>query len=674
MSKTPTSVLWEVTARLVLLSDTHIGPAAPDHRRADETGSVLPVDRAPDTGLPRLRATTLAGLLRHDLTARTGDTGAAATLFGTAATEDPDGIGHPGALDLDDAEGQVPGSVVSRAGNRVDPASGTALPGHLWSREILPAGTVLTVHLRLHVSEPEDEGWLLGLLAEAVAGLHGPGPEHTWPPGSGGTQAHAWASGPAPASGPEHGPGSASGRAQAHAPAPAPGPGLHVGARTGRGHGAVTATTWGARRYDLTTAEDWFAYHARTWEQRHEDGEHTLADGPGTLAETLSRALRTGGPPDLARDLPAGPMDRRHRDELRLTLAVGESEQPLAPGRVRPGLLMIADLPPPDRVGTVDRVHRRRPVARPAARCEGTTAGHRGPCSALSDTESEGTEAHGTAPAQNENAAHGSWDAPERATPCGDTPEDEGITPAVPDPAPSRSWSREADRAAPVPEEPEDPPATFRSTPELPEPEPVLGDTALHALLKRIAARLARDACEALGGDQDLWRDWHAHWWGGDTDPATALPRPSRVRLRRTPVLTGGAPLTTTRLTVDSLFGDAVDGHLSTSDVHCGGTAETVLDVHEPDDTVRGLLALLVRELATVPADTLGSGAGSGHGRVTATAATLTLHTDHDGPARTVDLLTAVRDPDSVDARTARAWVSRWHARLCPPPVGEGER
>ncbi|WP_017610593.1 RAMP superfamily CRISPR-associated protein [Nocardiopsis xinjiangensis] len=562
MSETPTSVLWEVTARLVLLSDTHIGPAGPAHRRADEPGTDLPVDRDPDTGLPRLRATTLAGLLRHDLTARTGDTGAADLLFGTAAADDPDGIAHPGTLDLDDIEGRVPAPVVSRAGNRVDPASGTALPGHLWNREILPAGTVLAAHLRLHVPAPEEEKQLLGLLVEALAGLHGSGPEH----------------------------------------ARGPGPGLHVGARTGRGHGSVAATAWGTRRHDLTTAEGWFAYHARTWAQRHEDGEHTLADGPATLTEALARGLPTSAPACLARDLPNGTTDRRHRDELRLMLAVGEPEQPLAPGRVRPGLLMVTDLPPPERAGAVDRVHRYRPVAR----SEETTAGSGGP--------------------------------------------------------------------GPAPGGPVDPPVASGPLSGTPEPEPVLGDTALHALLKRIAARLARDACEALGGHEDLWRHWHAHWWGGDTDPATALPRPCRVRLRRTPVLTGGAPLTTTRLTVDSLFGDAVDGHLSTSDVHCGGTAEAVLDVHEPDDTVRGLFALLVRELATVPTETLGSGAGNGHGRITATAATLTLHPGHDGPARTVDLLHAVRDPDSTDARTARAWVSRWHARLGPRPVEEGDR
>lgn len=643
MIETPPSVLWEVAARLVLLSDTHVGSADPAHRRADEPWTGLPVDRAPDTGLPRLRATTLAGILRHDLVARTGDIEAAGTLFGTSAADDAEGTGVPGVLDLDDAEGHAPTAVTSRTGNRVDPASGTALPGHLWRREILPAGTEFILHLRVHVAEPapasgpqgldqheeheQQEAELLGLLVRCAAGLHqGPAARKGSDPEPAGAGACALRPGPeetgadcldrateghgdagvcrAPnepgAPGVHHGPagpgapvrvvhrdasargGAAPDPAGSRDPGTGPGtgpddadsetPGLYVGARTGRGHGAIAATAWTARRHDLTTAEGWFAHHARTWEQRHTHGERALDDGSPTLAEALSHTLRTAGRPELADGIPTAVPDRRHRDELRLTLAVGEPDDPLLPARVRPGLLMLADPPPPDRVGAVDRVHRHRPV--------------------------------------------------------------EGA----------------------------------------PEPAPVLGDTALHALLKRLSARLARDACEALGGHEDLWRHWHAHWWGGDTDPATALPRPSRVRLRRTAVITGGAPLTTTRLTVDSLFGDAVDGHLSTSDVHCGGTAGTVLDVYEPDDSVRGLLALLVRDLATVSADTLGSGAGSGHGRLTATSATLTFRTGDGGPARTVDLLTAVRAPDSADARLVRGWVSRWHARLAPRTAGEGER
>jgi hypothetical protein len=136
--------------------------------------------------------------------------------------------------------------------------------------------------------------------------------------------------------------------------------------------------------------------------------------------------------------------------------------------------------------------------------------------------------------------------------------------------------------------------------------------------------------------------------------------------LRAAPTITGGAPLTTTRMTVDALFGDAVDGRLYTSDLHCGGTADVVLDVPDPDDAVRGLLSLVVRELATVPFDTLGSGGGSGNGRLTATGAWLTTLPGDGGPAHTVDVLEAVRDPGSEAARTARHWLAALRARLGP--------
>jgi hypothetical protein len=204
-------------------------------------------------------------------------------------------------------------------------------------------------------------------------------------------------------------------------------------------------------------------------------------------------------------------------------------------------------------------------------------------------------------------------------------------------------------------------------------PAPVLGDTALFALFKRIGGRLVRDAAEHLGAGPDRWRDWHDRWWGADTDPR-GLPRPARIRLRTVPVLTGGAPLTATRLTVDSLFGDAVDGRLFTTDLHCGGSAEAVLDVRGPDDAVRGLLALLVRELATVPFDALGAGAGTGNGRLTATRALLTTRPPGGAPSDTVDLLTALFAPDSADAATARGWLAALHAALAPAPTTEEPR
>lgn len=199
----------------------------------------------------------------------------------------------------------------------------------------------------------------------------------------------------------------------------------------------------------------------------------------------------------------------------------------------------------------------------------------------------------------------------------------------------------------------------------------MLGDTALYALFKRMASRIARDACEQLGGRLEEQREWIAHWWGGDID--TTAPTPARVRLRDVPVIFGGAPLTVTRLTVDSLFGDAVDGHLFTSDLHCGGTAEVILDVTDPDDAIRGLLALVVRDLATVAFDTLGADAGSGQGRLTALHARLTTHAGDDAPAHTVDLSAALSDPHGPDAETVRSWVAALRAHLAPADRGKGE-
>ena len=211
---------------------------------------------------------------------------------------------------------------------------------------------------------------------------------------------------------------------------------------------------------------------------------------------------------------------------------------------------------------------------------------------------------------------------------------------------------------------------------------PVLGDTALFALFKRISGRLVRDAAEHLSGEGNDWREWHEYWWGahphtGARDQRTdAPPAPSRVRLRATPTLTGGAALTTTRLTVDALFGDAVDGRLFTADLHCGGSAEVVLDVTEPDDAVRGLLALVVRELATVPLDALGAGSGSGSGRLVATRAVLAGYEGDGAGPHEVDLISALTEPDGRDAAVARGWLPALHHQITrarePGPAEEG--
>ncbi|MDT0330367.1 RAMP superfamily CRISPR-associated protein [Nocardiopsis lambiniae] len=523
-------VLWEITGRWCLLSDTHVGAAQVVPRHAAQSDVDLHLDRDPRTGAPRLRATTLAGLLRHGLAARVGDPARASELFGAA--EGDGRAPRTSAVEIDDAFGRLPEGtgVAVRTGTRVDPAAGTVLPGLLWQWEVLPAGTVFVVHLRLRVAVPADEARLLTLVALAVEGVGGAGP------------------------------------------------GTRVGGRTGRGHGSVRATHWAVRRLDLGDEHDWFAHHGRSWEERWRAGADALAEASADLSVALARELRAKDRAGTAAHLAArvaGP-DRRRRAELRLALAVAERTDPLtAPsGDLRPGLLSIGDAPTGDRLGEVDRAHRERPVV-----------------------------------------------------------ED-----------PDKGEVRIA---------------------------PVLGDTALFALVKRIAARSVRDAAEALGdADPGRRQAWYDHWWGADTGAREAVPRPSRVRLRTVPVITGGAVLTATRMTVDSLFGDAVDGRLFTDDLQCGGVAEVVFDIDDPDDAIRGLCALVVRDLATVPFDTVGAGAGVGHGRVSAVRAELVTLTGDRAPER-VDLLDASFAPDGADAEVVRGWVAALRALLSPEPDRE---
>lgn len=584
-------LVWELAVRLRLLTDTHVGAARATPRHAAESDVDLHLDRNPRTGAPRLRATTLAGLLRHELVARTADPVGAAALLGSGGAGERAGAPNPtplpSALDIDDAHAVLPddAAVTVRVGTRVDPATGAVRPGRMWQWEALPAGTVFTAHLRLHVAAPAEEAHLLTLLVLAARGLAGEGP------------------------------------------------GIRIGGRSGRGHGEVRATSWAARRHDLTDQHGWFAYHAHDWEARWQQGEEALAaaekqsgrpsaeHGPSAnqpagseaatgrpltsepsvaalsgadLAGLLDVRLREHGRVATAAHLAArsAGADRRHRAELRMELYVAERPEPApgghppAPEGLRPGLLMIGDTPVDGRLAEVDRAHRRRPV--------------------VTDTE--------------------------------------------------------------------------QGTVEL---RPVLGDTALFALLKRVGGRLVRDAAEHLAGEREeepggegaRWRGWHGHWWGADTDQRPGAPPapsvPSRIRLRATPSLSGGAPLTTTRLTVDALFGDAVDGRLFTTDLHCGGSAQVTVDIAEPDDAVRGMLALVVRELATVPFDTLGAGSGSGNGRLVATRAVLVGYEGDGAEPQEVDLVAALAEPGGRDARIARGWLPALHRQITEPRRAE---
>ncbi|GAA3747575.1 RAMP superfamily CRISPR-associated protein [Salinactinospora qingdaonensis] len=551
------SVIWEITTRLRLLGDTHIGAAAPTGVHAAESDVDLLIDRDPTNGHPRLRATTLAGLLRHHLADHfgRGDKGAepetVAHLFGKADIRDdvdaPEAKVAMSPLDLDDAHGELPEHepVAVRVGNRVQPDSGAVAPGMFWQTEVLPAGTGFAVTLRLHVTEHADEGRLLALLALAADGL----------------------------SGPEHAPG------------------IQVGARTGRGFGTVRAETWHARRHDVRTPQGWADFFALTWQQRWQRAREALAPDTGAgsvirLRDCLTSALNSGhnaaaeAARSLATNLAEFGVDQRARDELRLSLAVGERPTaaflPSGDGdtggdtATRPGLLMVGDTPRTDDLVQVDRAHRKRP----------------------------------------------------RVTDSGELVS-----------------------------------------------QPLLGDSALFALFKRIGRRLVRE----LSGQahRDDWpadspaRTWHTRWWGGEPEDAEApKPTPARVRLREAPTVSG-TELLTTRNTIDALFGDTVDGRLFTDRVHAGGGSQFVLDVREPDDALRGLLALIVRELYTVPMDSLGGGAGVGHGRVAITAAELVRHGPGGEPV-TVDLLAALDEPGGRERAQVEEWLAVLRAQVRP--------
>lgn len=503
-------VLWEFAVLLRLLGDTHLGAARAVPRHAAHGDVDLPLDRDPASGAPRLRATTLAGLLRHELARRAGER-RAARLFG-----DADGAS---ALHLDDAVAELPAGagVAVRTGNRVDPATGAAVPGGLWQAEVLPAGTVFAVRLHLHVADAAAEAELLGLLAAAADGLTGEGP------------------------------------------------GIRLGGRGGRGYGAVRAAAWHARRHDLTREDGWFAYYGRTWRERRADLERGLAGAPGDVRAAVGAVLaeQCGAAAAAAfAEAAAAVPDGRRWAEVRLGVAVGErpTEAFLGgwrPGEVRPGLLMVGDAPRLDRMDTADRVHLRRPA----------------------DTSGQLAE------------------------------------------------------------------------------QPLLGDTALFALFKRIGRRLARDLGEARGAD---WRAWHERWWGADPATGGGSGPPSRIRLRRAPVIDEGSPWRAARLTVDALFADAVAGRMTTEELHCGGRAEVVLDVWEPDEAVLGMLALVVRELATVAFDTAGSGAGAGHGRLAVVSAEVV---PAPGEAA-VDVLAAVGDPVGGHRARVQRWVDAWTSAL----------
>ncbi|WP_395095191.1 RAMP superfamily CRISPR-associated protein [Armatimonas sp.] len=225
---------WVICAQLTLTSASQIGTE--DSESADST---FARDAKGQVVLP---GTTLAGALRSALEDqlvgyRTTDSGAAGKLFGDLKC-------HESPLMVFDAVA-APKSIAStiRDGVRIDPKTRLAADGLKYDRELALPG--LTFPIRLELAVPEGKVWEkeealladLCLALEALAGGH-----------------------------------------------------IRFGARKSRGLGECCVSEWKAKRYSLTTLDEWRAY-AKT------DHENPL----GALApQATLRGALGGNYPNLA--------------------------------------------------------------------------------------------------------------------------------------------------------------------------------------------------------------------------------------------------------------------------------------------------------------------------------------------------------------------------------------
>jgi hypothetical protein len=330
--RTQVTTRWDVAAILHIDDETHLGGAGdPDPDAAvDQT-----LERDPVTGTPRLRVSTLAGLLRHHLLNRLdgypatdADTSSDAastlveSLFGSTEHASPlSGSDIP----LDPPRHSGPATLL-RTHNRVNPATHTAAGGALWSTEVVPHGTTGLVTLEL-AATASDEPDLLALLAAACDGL---------------TLA-------------DKDP-------------------IAVGSRTRTGHGACHATGWVATRHDLTTPDGWGSAYLPDWDDLHAVlSARTAASAHTTLTDAVRAVLVND--PDAAQQFTAAREripDRRHLDKITLTLKVGVPHPEPKDG-VLAGLIRTGDVPPPAHADT-DLAHRTTPRTRGAGGADASTA------------------------------------------------------------------------------------------------------------------------------------------------------------------------------------------------------------------------------------------------------------------------------------------------------------
>jgi CRISPR/Cas system CMR subunit Cmr4 (Cas7 group RAMP superfamily) len=199
---------WVLTGEVVLGTACHLGGESDG-----PTDMVLLRDAR--TGAPLLPGTSLAGALRSHLADVLGGYGsqepaAIVALFGGAGGDD-DGAQSP--LVVFDSVGALPegGAVEVRDGVAIDARTGTAEDRKKYDFEALPPGTVFPLRFELVVTDRKQEPERLSCLATALAGFEAAG-------------------------------------------------GISLGARRSRGLGTVTARSWRAQRFDLTSAREWIEW------------------------------------------------------------------------------------------------------------------------------------------------------------------------------------------------------------------------------------------------------------------------------------------------------------------------------------------------------------------------------------------------------------------------------
>ena len=159
----PVTSRWELTGTLVAQAPVHIGGL--------DTGPAQLVQARDGAGRPLLPGTALAGVIRSTLRAA----GAPDYLLWGLAPK-PDGTGGAASwVRIDDAPAVGKPQVELRDHVSIDRVHGVAAKGHLFSREVLPAGT--RFEFRMVVDAPTDDSTSKAeKLARTVAArLCGPG-------------------------------------------------------------------------------------------------------------------------------------------------------------------------------------------------------------------------------------------------------------------------------------------------------------------------------------------------------------------------------------------------------------------------------------------------------------------------------------------------------------------